>query len=230
MKKSNIILVSAIGLAFCWTILIGWFASSAINNHIQKKDPYFARSHRQYMENRKKIFPAPVRELLISGNGSAIINILPGKELCVLSHPSLWICDYTDLKNGKAMISFKKLIPYSDPVTIMLPEIPSLSLDNFSRVTLIGMDRKEIQIHCTRVDSFISDSCRIGALNLDFPRTRDIQDICINKSNVIENLIASVRGSGKLRLETAGQIKNQLTLSDSVRVEASVVLMKKLSR
>jgi len=30
MKKSNILLFKRIGLAFCWTLLIGWFASYAI--------------------------------------------------------------------------------------------------------------------------------------------------------------------------------------------------------
>ncbi|MCX6285491.1 MAG: hypothetical protein NTY96_00055 [Bacteroidetes bacterium] len=228
MKKSNILLVSAIGLAFCWTILIGWFAASAINNHIQNKDPYFARSHRQYLESNKKIFPLPVSELSISSEGTAIITILPGKELCVLSSPKYYSCVYSDLKNGKSMISFKSQTGFNDPVTIMLPEVPSLSLDNFSEVTVKGLNRMEIHINCIRVKSFILDSCKVGTLRLDFPRTRDLQNICINTSTLIKNLVANVQGSGKLKLETVGQLKNQLSLSDSIKLETTYDLMKKI--
>jgi hypothetical protein len=230
MKKSNIFLVSAIFLAFCWTLLIGWFASSAINNYLQGKDPYFARSHRQYLESHKKIFSLPVGELCISGEGTAIITILPGKELSVLSDPKIWNCVYTDLKNGKSMISFKKLIEYNDPVTITLPEIPSIALDNFAGVTVKGLNQKEIHFQCKMVNSFTSTNCKISTLSLDFPRTRDLQDIRIDKSNQIDTLIASVRGSGKIRLETSGHFKNQISLSTSINVEATYDLIKTLSK
>ena len=228
MKKSNIFLVSAIFLAFCWTLLIGWFAASAINNFLEGKDPYFARTHRQYMESLKKSFPIPVRELCISGEGTLTITILPGNKLTVLSEPRIWNCVYTDLNNGKSLISFKKLLEYNDPVTITLPEVTSLSLDNFSEVTVRGLNRKEIHFQCKLIHKFISDSCKIGILNLDFPGRTDHQDISLNKSNRIDTLIASVQGFGKIRLETAG-FKNQIFLSKSIIVEATYDLIKKLS-
>jgi hypothetical protein len=228
MKKSNILLVSVIGLAFCWTLLIGWFASYAINNYLQGKDPYFARTHRQFMESRKKTFPLPLSELSVTGEGNVILTILPGKEVCVLSDPRFCKVVYSDLKNGKAVISYKNLSDYNDPVTILLPDNSSLSLDNFREVTVRGLNRKEFRIHCTRINSFVSDSCRIGKLWLDFPRTRDQQDIRINKSNFFENFFATVRGSGKIRLETAG-MQNQLSISDSIRVEAGYDIIRKLS-
>jgi hypothetical protein len=231
MKKSNIFLVSALCLAICWTLLIGWFAASAINNYLQGKSPYFARSHSQYLESHKKSFPIPVNELFISGEGTVVITILPGKDLTVLSSPRIWNCAFTDLKNGRSMITFKKLkeYEYNEPVTIMLPEIPSLSLDNFSEVTIKGLNQKEIHIQCKRVHSFTSGSCKIGILNLDFPGNKDQQDICIDKSNQIDTLIASVQGFGKIRLETIGKFKNHISLSESIKVEASYDLMKKLS-
>jgi len=229
MKKSNILLVSTIGLAVCWTILIGWFASYAINNYLKGKDPYFARTHRQFLESSKKTFPMPVNELSVSGEGAAIITILPGNELCVLANPKFTGCAYSDLKNGKALISLKNLMEYNDPVTIKLTGIPSLSLDGFSEVSIKGLDLKEIQIHCTGAGSFILDSCRIGTLHLDFPCSRDQLDIRIDRSNSILNFIASARGSGKLRMETAGQCKNQIILSDSIKIEATYDLMKKLA-
>jgi hypothetical protein len=228
MKKSNIFLVSAFCLAFCWTVLIGWLAASAINNYVHGKDPYFAHTHSQYLESKKKIFPLPLSELCISGEGTAIITILPGKELTVLSDPKIWNCVYTDLKNGKSMISFKKLKEYSDPVIITLPEVPSLSLDNFSEVTVKGLNQKEIHLQCKHVQSFHADSCKIGTLSLDFPGKKDQQDICINKSNQIDTFIASIKGFGKIRLETAG-FKNQISLSDSIKVEATSDIMKKLA-
>jgi hypothetical protein len=228
MKKSNICLISAICLAFFWTLLIGWFASSAINNYLQGKDSYFARTHSQYLESHRKIFPLPVGELCISGDGTAIITILPGKELYVLANPKIWDCVWSDLKNGKATISLKNLTEFNSPVTIILPKLTSLSLDNFSGVTVKGLNQKEIHLQCMRLRSFTCSSCMIGTLSLDFPRTRDQQDIFIDKSNIIENFIATIQGSGKLRLETAG-FKNQISLSDSIKVEATYNLMKKLT-
>ena len=228
MKKSNIFLVSAIFLAFIWIFLIGWFGASAINNYLQGKDPYFARTHQQYLESNKKSFPVPVSELCISGEGTAILTILPGNELTILAHPKTWNCIYKELKKGKSMISFKKLMEYNDPVTITLPEIPSLSLDNFSEVTIKGLNQKEIHLQCKRVHSFTSGNCTIGTLSLDFPGNKDQQDICIKKSNQIDTFIASVNGSGKIRLEAIGQLKNKIYLSDSVHVEATYDLMKKL--
>lgn len=228
MKKSNILLISAIILAFFWTLLIGWFASYAINNYLQGKDPYFARTHRQYMESSKKTFPPPLSELSVTGEGTVILTILPGKELCILSDSRFCKVVYSDLKNGKALISFTRMVDFCVPVTITLPGIPVLFLDGFSSVTLAGLDPKEITIHCTRINSFVADSCRIGMLWLDFPRTRDQQDIRINKSNFFENFFATVRGSGNLKLETAG-LKNRISLSDSIKVEANYDLIRKLA-
>jgi hypothetical protein len=216
-------------MAFCWTLLIGWFAASAINNYVHGKDPYYARSHTQFLESHKQNFSTPVNELFISGEGTMIITILQGKDLTVLSNPRLWGCVYTEMKNGKSMISFTKLKEYLyyEPVTITLPEIPSLSLDNFYEVTVKGLNRKEIHLQCKRVHSFTSGSCMIGTLNLDFPGNMDQQDICINKSNRIDTLLASVMGFGKIRLETIG-FKNQISLSDSVYIESTYNLIEQI--
>lgn len=227
MKKSNIFLLGAFGLAFIWIILIGWFAASAINNYRRGKDPYFARSYSQILESRKKTFPAPTSELLISGDGT-ILTILPGKELSVLCRPRIWRCSYIDFKNGKSMISLIKLQDYNEPVTITLPEIPSLSLTNFSSVYINGLIQKGISFQCNRVSFFSSDNCKIGSLRLDFPGKKDQQSIFIEKSNQIDTLIASVKGFGNVRLETVGKMKNQVSMSESIKLEATMELMKKL--
>jgi len=229
MKKSNIVILGAFLMAICWSILIGWFAASAINNYQQGKDPYFARSHSQYLESKKKSFPVPVSELCISGDGVAILKIIQGKQLAILSDPRTWSCVQSNLKNGRSMISLKRLSEngYNEPVTLMLPGVPSLSLDNFSEVDLTGVNQENITITCTRVRSFSSNSCKIGTLSLDFPGKKDHQDIYINKSNQFNCFIASVQGFGKIGLETAG-INNQISLSDSMKVEATYALIKKL--
>lgn len=231
MKKSNILLIVALSLAFCWSILIGWFAASAINNYIHGKDPVYALSHHQYLESHKSSFPTPVDSLFISGEGTMILILLQGKELEVLSDPRIWNCVYTDLKNGKSIIRFKKAKEYGyyEPVTIVLPEIPSVALDNFSGVTLKGLNRKGIHLQSNRVPSFSFDSCKIGILDLEFPGNKDYQDISIGKSNRIDTFIASVHGYGSIRLETAGQSKNQVSLSDSIKVEATSEIIRKIA-
>jgi hypothetical protein len=228
MKTSNIILISAICLAVVWTLLIGWFGSSAIKNNLQGKDPYFMQSNHKYLENHKKTFAAPVNELFISGEWPAVLTLIPGKELCVLSNPMIWTCEYTDLKNGRSMISLKNHKDITDPVTITIPRIPRFSIDNFSEVKIQNLNQDEIRIQCKQLSSFSSGNCKIGTLSLDFPRSRDRLDIHIDSSNHIETFIVAVKGSGKLRLETAGNLKNQFSLSDSVKLETTYELMKKL--
>ena len=231
MKKSNIFLLTATGLVVCWSMFIGFLAASTIRNYVKGKDFYFTTSQHQYLEKNKKIFPVPSRELIISGDGNTIITILPGRKLTVLSSPRMWNCVFTNLEAGKSMIRFQKLnnSGYNEPVTIFIPEIPALSLNNLSSVVVKRLEQKDLQIHCNHINSFVSDSCRITAINLDFPGKKDQQDICIKKSNHIDNFIASVQGSGKLRMETAGQFKNQISLSDSIKIEATMDLMKRLS-
>jgi len=231
MKKSNIFLIIACCLALCWTLLIGWFAASAINNYRQGKDPYFARTHQQYLESKKKIFSEPGKEVHISGDDNIILDIRPGKQLTVLANPRIWDCVCTYLKNGTPVIKFTNLRKhlYYDPITITLPDIPVLFLDNFSNVTAEGFIQKEMHIQCIRVPSFTTGNCTIGMLNLDFPRTRDQEEIWLKNSNRIDTLKAIVKGSGNIRLETAGRLCNQISLSDSMRVEATYDMMKKLS-
>ena len=128
------------------------------------------------------------------------------------------------------MIRLKKLnnYDYNEPVTILIPEIPSLSLNNISEVTIKRLEQKEIQIRGISISSFIADSCKIGAMSLDFPARKDQQHIRINKANQINTFTASVQGTGKILLETIG-INNQMSLSDSIKVEATYDLIRRLS-
>jgi hypothetical protein len=230
MKKSNIILISAILLAVCWSLLLGYLSATSINDFLQGKDPRFARTRQQLTESSSKRFPVPAGELFVSGEDAAVLNIRSGKELTVLYDPRAWSCEYTGLTKGKAMISIKSLKGNfkMEPVTIMIPEITSLSLDNFSAVFIDGWTRKKIHVQGTRVNHLTIVNCRAGALELDFPGTQDFQDVLISKLNLIDTLEASVKGAGRLRLETAGLVSNHFSLSDSVIVEANSDLLKKL--
>ncbi|MCX6243750.1 MAG: hypothetical protein NTU98_03515 [Bacteroidetes bacterium] len=229
MKKSNILITCASGLALCWILLIGWFAATAINNYRQGKDPVFARSHSQYMESKKKTFPVPVKELIISGAGDEILTIVSGKEFSVLAHPRVWDCIYTDLKNGKGMIRFKRQSDYNDPITIRLPEIPSVSIDHVKSVSVELFTGHAPRLKCTRVGYFDVMNCKLRMLNIDFPGKNDQQEILIAECNQIDTLVASVRGFGNLRLEMTGKYKNQLSLSESIKLEAKSEILKKLA-
>jgi hypothetical protein len=227
MKKSNIVLVSAICLSTCWILLVGWFGASAINNYLEGNEPVFARTHEQYLDSHKVCFPTPLTELVLSAEGTAAVTILPGKELAVLLNPKLWSCVFADLGNGKARISLVKRLDHYEPVTITIPGIPSLSLDNFSDVTVKGLDLGEIHLQCIQVGSFSLSGCRAGKISLDFPRSRDYQEIYIEKSNRFDTLLVSARGTGRIRLEAVGT-SNLFSISDSIHLEAPYDLMKKL--
>ena len=229
MKKSNILLASASVLAIIWILLIGWFASAAIINYSQGKEPIYAHTHSQYLQVHKKSFNIPLKELFISGDINMNITFKPGKELTVLSDPRKWDCVYSDLHNGKSMISFKNRYDhsYNDPVIIMIPEIPLLSIDNFGYVLINGMVRKQMQLKGTHLLGFCADSCKLSTLNLDFPLNNDHSEIRINKSNHVDTLIMSILGSGKIKLETIGT-KNKFSLSDYVDVDATYGFMKEL--
>ena len=229
MKKSTVFLAIAIGLAICWSLIIGVMAASTLNSYMKGKSSSYARSDREYLESKKKTFPTPINELFISGEGTLDLKIVPGKELTVLAHPKVWNSNYIDLKNGKAIIRFNIIQKYPNSVTIRLPEIPVISFDNFYSVNMEGLNYREIRIQGNRITYFTAGNCKIGSLNLDFPGKNDQQEIIISKSNQIDTLIASVQGFGNIRLETAGKLNNQISISESMKLEASYDLMKKLA-
>jgi hypothetical protein len=208
MKKSNILIACASGLALCSILLIGWFAATAINNYRQGKDPFFARSYSQYEE----------------------MTITAGKEFSFLAFPRVWDCTYTDLKNGKGIIRFIRLSDYKVPITLRLPEIPSVSIDNISNVNIELLTHRSLRLKCTRIAHLSLMNCKLRTLDIDFPGKMDHQEIFIANCNQIDTLVASVRGSGNLRLEMAGNYKNQVTISDSIKLLATSEIFKKLAK
>ncbi len=229
MKKSTVFLAISICLALCWSLIIGLMAASTLSNYMKGKRSSFARSNTEFLESKKKTFPAPVNELFISGEGTANLILMPGKELTVLVHPGVWTYNYTILKKGDAIFCFTKLKDFDYPVTIMVPDIPSISFDDFVSVTVDGLKCRELTIQGNRLLSFTANNCKIATLCLDFPGKKDQQEIFIEKSNQIDTFTASVKGSGNVRLETAGIRKNQISLSESIKLEATMDLMKKLA-
>lgn len=228
MKKSNIIIISAIIVGLIWSILIGWFASAAIVNYLNGRDPYYARSYRKIMESHKKSFITPSQELFLSGEGDANVNIEPGKELTVMYNSYVWEVSYTTQKEGMAIIRFRKLRNFDSPIIVTFPNISKLSLYNLWGVKLSDINVKKLQIQGNRISNFTADSCKAGSLTLNFPGYIDHQDICIKQSNKIDTLIASVFGSGHFKLETTGISKNQISLQNSIKLEATSDLMKKI--
>jgi hypothetical protein len=229
MKKSNVLITVASAFAFCWILLIGWFAASAINCHIHGKDSVFAHTRSQFLESRKKTFPAPARELIISGTGNETLTIVAGSELSVLAHPRVWDCSYSDLKNGKGVIRFRKLTDYDEPVTLRIPGIPLVTMNHVRSAEVIHFTGYAPHFQCTRVGHFDVMNCKIRSLNIDFPGKSDPQEIVLASCNQIDTLVVSVRGYGNLRLEMTGRYDNQLFLSDAIRLEAKPELLKKVT-
>ncbi|MGA3012861.1 MAG: hypothetical protein ABSD71_02375 [Bacteroidales bacterium] len=228
MKKSNILIISATLIALIWTILIGWFASAAIINYLNGKDPYYARSFRKIMESHKKTFITPSQEVLLSGEGGATVDVVPGKELTVIYNSYIWDVTYTTQKGGMGIIRFKKLRNFDSPITVTFPKVSKLSFYNFSGVKVSDLDLQKLHIQGNRISNFTADSCKTGSLTLNFPGYVDHQDICIKQSNKIDTLIASIFGSGKFKLETTGISKNQISLQNSINLEATSDQMKKI--
>lgn len=228
MKKSNIIIISAILIGLIWSILIGWFASAAIINHLNGKDPYYARSFRKIMESHKKTFITPSEELFLSGEGDANVNIEPGKELTVIYNSYVWEVSYTAQKGGIGIIRFKKLRNFDSEIIVTFPNVSRLSLYNFLGVKLSNLNVKKIDIQGNRISNFTADSCKAGSLTLNFPGYIDHQDICIKQSNKIDTLIASIFGTGHFKLETTGISKNQISLQNSIKLEATSDQLKKI--
>jgi hypothetical protein len=228
MKKSNVLIISACLIAILLIVIIEFLGAASINNYLKGKDPYYARTYKQWAESHKKIFPRPSKELIISGEITTNIIIIPGQELAFLSNPKFWDCRYTDLKNGKSVIRIKKLLDANEPITITLPDVSFLTLDDFSGVTVKNLNQKEIHFNCTRVHSFNTINCTFGTLGLNFPSNKDQQYISIEKTNHVDNLTVIIKGSGNFFLAAAGKTQNLLSLSDSVQIVSNYNLLKKL--
>ena len=231
MKKSTIFLLIAIGIATCWSLILGFMTASTLNNYQKGKGSSFAKSDKELIESKKKTFPAPVHILYISGEGTANLIFHQGKELTILAHPKAWAFDYTKLKNGDAILRITKLQNVGDinDITIILPGIQSISFDDFVSVTLDGFYGSKLGIQGSRFLSFNITKCKIGFLKLNFPKQKDQQQFLISYSNQIDTLIADVKGWGNFRLEMAGKLSNQISLSESMKLEASNYLTKILA-
>jgi hypothetical protein len=229
MKKSNIVLTIAATIGLIWTILICWFCADSINRYRDGKELIFARSHKQYLESQKKFFPITSKEIVISGDGTTIIDISQGKELSVIANQKVISCTWSDLGNERSKITLGKLYDYNETVRITIPGINTLSIDNCAEVRINSFNRKDLHIICGRVYSFSIDSCRIGSLNFDISRNQPDAEIWVKENNRIDTLFAYIQGAYRLKLDTVGKSKNQLRVSDSVQIIAKGNLYKYLS-
>lgn len=230
MKKSHIFIIAALTLACFWVIIIGVFAAKSVNNYREGKDPRYAHTQSQYLESHKMKFPVPAKELILTGDGDTWLNIRSGNLLTIETDPRMWKILFTDHKDGRSEIRFKKLNDYNDPVTVIIPAIPSVSVNNFTSIVLERLEQKEMKLSFTRVLYLVMDSCKVSDLNLSFPWTAEIQDIFIKKNNRVDSLEISVPGPGKIRLETTGWLLNRISLSDAVKVEATSEVIKELGK
>ena len=229
MKKSTIFLLIAIGIAICWSMMIGLMAASTIINYMKGNKLLFVKTQTELMESQKITYPNPLHKLYISGEGTGDLICASGKELTVRVNNQVWAHEYFKLKNGDALIRFSKFNKYWNEIMITIPDIPEMSFDNLGSVTANGLKYRKLSIQGSRVYSFTANNCTMGCLTLDFPVVKDQQKIIISKFNQIDTLIACVKGFGNIRLETAGKLYNKINLSESMRLEANTDLVKKLA-
>ncbi len=227
MKKSKISLVGALFLATGWILIMGWMAASAINSYRQGRDTRFAMG-RQIPEIRKMSYPVPVTGLYIKGDGTTIIHMVAGTQLTVTTNATVWSCNWSDQGKGQSRLCLVKLKESAEPVTITLPAIPGLFLENCTEVHIKGMNLKEFSLQGKKIRFFHTDSCTISKLSLDFAGEKDQQYIWIGKANRFDTLIASIGGYNRIFVETAGELDNEFSLSPSVLVETRIGVLQKL--
>jgi|GEM_PF-2003980 len=227
MKRSKISLVCALCLATGWMLLMGWLAASAINSYRQGRAPRFALSHHQIPESRKLSHPVPAKGLTIRGDGTTVVNLVAGTQLNVILNPRVWSCNWSDSANGQSRLWLRKLNEPEGTVTINLPPVPGLVLENCSEVHIKGLNLKELSLRGKQIRLFHADSCRIGKLSLDFEGEKNQQYIWIGKSNRFDTLIAYIGGYNRIFLETAGELDNEFSLAHAVLVETRVGVLQK---
>jgi hypothetical protein len=216
MKKSNIVLTIAATIGLIWTILICWFYADSINRYRNGKELIFARSDKQYLESQKKIFPITSKEVIISGDGTTVVDISQGKELSVIANKKVISCTWSDLGNDRSKITLGKLYDYNETVRITIPGIKMLSIDNCAEVRINSFNRKDLNITCRRAYTFSIDSCR----------NQPDAEIWVKENNRIDTLIACIQGAYRLKLDTIGKMINQLRVSNSVQIITSGNLYK----
>ena len=230
MKKSNLIIIIAFPITIIWTLLLGWFGSSAINTIRAGKNSPFAVSELQKYAHQLPKGSSPVKELQISGDRTAVVTIIKGNEFSVNYNKSFRHYIRTNFKSGKFLLQIDSLPFRGDYIEIVVPDIPLISASNLFELNVKCLNQKVACFQCSRVTTLHIDSCSFETLKVDFPGNSDRHGIWIGKTNIIGSLFASINGYGCLELGTIGKDKNSLSLSDSIEVRSKFDLFKRLSR
>jgi hypothetical protein len=228
MKKSNLIIIIAFPVTIIWTLLLGWFGSSAINTIRAGKNSPYAVSELQKYAHQLPTGSTLVKELQISGDRTAIVTIIKGKEFLVNYNKSFRHYIRTNFNCGKFLIQIDSLPFRGDYIEIVVPDIPLISASNLFELNVKGLNQRIACFNCFKVATLRIDSCNFETLKVEFPGNFERYGIWISKTNRIDSLDVSINGYGCLGLGAIGKYKNSLRLSDSIEIRSKFDLFKLL--
>jgi len=236
MKTSNIILLSIFITGIAWQIVYDSLVISVVRDIDNSYPPRYG-----YLLNNKTIIkPGDFDTLLIRTDGGIKIKIMPGTS------NTMFVSDGLD-KYLRYSISGRSLrLDISRPTSVddqsitlelkslhVITAIHSCSDEWISRYNLQfeGLNLPQLQINAQFPNTIEVKNCTFSKLVINSSLHQEMNSnwgVNLAENNLIDSLKLDIAGSGNVNLGNNGNTFNQITLSDSVRLNASLSVIQKI--
>jgi len=236
MKTSNIILLSLFITGIAWQIVFDSLAVSVLRDIDNNNIPGYG-----YLLNNKTIIkPGDFDTLLIHTDGGIKINIMPGVS------NTMYVSDGLD-NNFRYSVKGRTLkLDISQPKSVADQSI-TLELNSLQTITTIhsyaegwisyyelhleGLKWPQLQINAQFPNTIRLENCTFCKLEINSQLHQEINSywgVNFAGNNQVDTLKLNITGSGNVSLDNCGRNFNQIALSDSVRLNASLAVIQKI--
>lgn len=238
MKKSTILIISIFVFALGWTITYDVLIASVIKTTVSGNGiSKFGHNSQKAMVKSLR----PFNKIRIIYQGSPQIFITKG-DSCEISigegyYKNLTIADTDQTLSITAKPSGRII---QETIHIKVPDLKDISIQPYNikgqsngrlMLQISEFKSKELTIYSKNIFQLIIRNSQFG--NLTFRGSVFCSDyVCgeinIEPSNKIDSLNIGLSGRGYLTVSKAGDLYNNITLSDSIQVKAGMPVMQKL--
>jgi len=237
MKKSNYFLIGTFVFALSWIIIYNFLIASVV-----KTIPGNARSiygHLSHDEVVMQLQPFNKIKFDIQGSPQIYFTQSDSSEISISDGYS----KYLKIVNRNGTLSITITAPQEDIYEIIHLKIPKINdilicqsppevvNESALMVFLENIKSPKLNLDVSYPEKVEFVNCDISSLvvngNLcagNYPS----QGIRLDASNQIDSLLIHVGGMGKVSLSKAGVMYNSVTLSDSIQIEATMPVMKRI--
>lgn len=236
MKTSNIILLSLFITGIAWQIVYDSLAVSVVRDIDNKHTPRYG----YLLNNKTTIKPGDFDTLLILTDGGIRINIRPGVS------NTMYVSEGLDDYFRYSVTGRTLKLDISQPKSVEDQSI-TLEINSLQTITTVHsyadgwtsrydlhleeLKWPQLQINAWFPSTIYLENCTFRKLGINSQLRQEINSnwgVNLTADNQVDSLKLNITGSGNVSLENCGRKFNQILLSDSVRLNASLPVIQKI--